>query len=260
MAKIKKQLKPWQTMIVVFTFIFIGYNLVSAWTNEWFANKERTKLEQEVEEKQKEIDESQFEIAKKHNEIISLKQQVEKYRGLTEGYGELCLLRKQPIYNRVIEVFNKYKLIPDNETTKQEFYGKLLFFTCVVESNGGRHLDQLSGGPGSGYYQIEPSTHDDIYTHYFRYNKQYEKITLSSFDKNKSEKANLRDNFEYQTCIAFYQYQRLIDASMIGSDYIEESETHTIAKLWKTHWNTRRGKGDIKISIKKYNEFINNVK
>ena len=47
----------------------------------------------------------------------------------------------------------------------------LMLATALVES-GGRHTRQIGGGPALGLWQMEPETHDDIYTHYLLLHRQ----------------------------------------------------------------------------------------
>lgn len=46
---------------------------------------------------------------------------------------------------------------------------ELLVLTACKESECGRHLYQLSGGPARGIFQMEPATHEDLWRNWLRY-------------------------------------------------------------------------------------------
>ena len=45
----------------------------------------------------------------------------------------------------------------------------LLLLTAAVESALGTYVRQKGGGPALGIYQMEPTTHDDIWANWLRY-------------------------------------------------------------------------------------------
>jgi hypothetical protein len=48
----------------------------------------------------------------------------------------------------------------------------LLLGTALTESGDMHYLHQLGNGPALGVYQMEPTTHEDIYDNYLKYKKE----------------------------------------------------------------------------------------
>lgn len=114
---------------------------------------------------------------------------------------------------------------------------ELVLGTAMHESQL-RFLYQVGGGPALGLWQMEPATHDDIFSNYLRYD------------------AGLRD------CISLH-YPRWRGADLLASDlcyaatmcavhYKRHMKTvpavaapERLAEWWKKYYNTEAGKGTV---------------
>jgi hypothetical protein len=55
----------------------------------------------------------------------------------------------------------------------------LLLGTALTESGDMHYLRQLGNGPALGVYQMEPTTHEDIYDNYLKYKKELRREILA---------------------------------------------------------------------------------
>ena len=126
----------------------------------------------------------------------------------------------------------------------------LLVGTALHESGGLRWLRQLGGGPAFGIYQIEPSTHDDIWRNYLRFRPRLNDRVARLAANEPTRPEQLITNLAYATAIARVHYLRvpapLPDADDLGG----------LARYWKRHFNTPKGAGTVAGFIESYRRFI----
>lgn len=115
---------------------------------------------------------------------------------------------------------------------------QLLLGTALHESMGLKHRRQVGGGPARSLFQMEPATHDDIWTNFLAYRDglkgQIESL-LSSPTANKHRELEFNDN--YAAGMARVHYFRAPDALPKSNDLISQSN------YWKKHYNTEKGAG-----------------
>ena len=125
----------------------------------------------------------------------------------------------------------------------------LLVGTALHESGGLRWLRQLGGGPAFGIYQIEPSTHDDIWRNYLRFRPRLNDRVARLAANEPTRPEQLITNLAYATAIARVHYLRvpapLPDADDLGG----------LARYWKRHFNTPKGAGTVAGFIESYRRF-----
>ena len=125
----------------------------------------------------------------------------------------------------------------------------LLVGTALHESGGLRWLRQLGGGPAFGVYQIEPSTHDDIWRNYLQFRPRLNERVARLAANEPTRPEQLITNLAYATAIARVHYLRvpapLPDAGDLGG----------LARYWKRHFNTPKGAGTAAAFIDTYRHF-----
>src|SRR5215469_16757830 len=129
---------------------------------------------------------------------------------------------------------------------------ELVLGTAIHESGGFKYRQQLGGGPALGYFQMEPATHDDIWTNYLAYHADLaEKVTslLSSPDADKL--AELRNNDRYGSAMARLRYARVSEALPAEGQLAEQ------AQYWKRYYNTPLGSGTVDEYILDWNSMVN---
>jgi len=112
---------------------------------------------------------------------------------------------------------------------------ELLLGTALQESNL-RYLKQIGGGPALGLYQVEPATHDDIWTNFLAYRPELGTKVNALVCHNRSPEKMIW-NLHYATAIARIVYVRDSEPLPEQGDY--EGQAHT----WKRVFNTYLGAG-----------------
>lgn len=127
---------------------------------------------------------------------------------------------------------------------------QLLLGTMAQESLMGLYIKQVSG-PALGIYQMEPTTHDDIWENFLAYRPGLADIVRSfagSF--NGPSAVEMVGNYNYATAMARVHYFRVPDP-LPAFDDIEAQ-----AKYWKVHYNTVNGAGSPWQYTRKYDQYV----
>lgn len=154
-------------------------------------------------------------------------------------------LKKDDKHENLFIVSNAFHK-QEKKITKEEFqklipkdipkeYHKLLLETAVYESNLTTGIKQKNG-VALGIMQIEPATHSDLYKNFIVY-----RPALMGRVKELGSYSNhdIQYNTPYSIYIAYLLYRRNIkQKEMLKSK-------HTRAVLYKRHYNTHKGKGDV---------------
>ena len=126
----------------------------------------------------------------------------------------------------------------------------LMAGTMGVESTikGVTHLKQV-GGVALGIYQIEPDTHADIWATYLSSREEKAKFIrgLASQHPHQGLETELVANLPYSTAIARIKYYRRRFTWPEDPNNVE-----ALARIWKDHYNTNRGKGTVVAFVEKY--------
>ncbi len=101
---------------------------------------------------------------------------------------------------------------------------ELLVATMAHESKGGMYLHQV-GGPALGLFQMEPSTHDDLWN----------RATVKNFLSNKKTSDHMMWDLQYAVIMARLFYFCTPNAMPPSHD------TEAIWKIYKQKWNTTLG-------------------
>lgn len=127
----------------------------------------------------------------------------------------------------------------------------LLLGTAAQESHMGHYLHQVRG-PAVGIYQMEPATHQDIWTHYLAGKPQLSsKVrSLAAYRWHTSfiPAIEMHGNLAYATAIARVFYLRKPDAL--------PKDLAGWAEYWKRHWNTHLGAGTEEQFIENYRRYV----
>jgi hypothetical protein len=115
----------------------------------------------------------------------------------------------------------------------------LLAFTFLKESNGGRYVMQLGGGPAIGPFQMEPATHDDCWRNFLVYQPDLARIARS-FARGSTESAEQMAGNWYCGCfMARIKYIR--DSAPLPA----HNDAKGIVEYWKRVYNTHLGAGRV---------------
>ena len=126
----------------------------------------------------------------------------------------------------------------------------LLIGTAMVESRL-HYIHQLKGGPALGIYQMEPNTHDDIYSNYLAYRPELKKKALSLAGRCNQDDLSqeMIGNFNYSTAMSRIHYLRVPERLPDPEDVIG------LANYWKKYYNTELGAGHARDFVNNYPEY-----
>lgn len=85
---------------------------------------------------------------------------------------------------------------------------ELLLGTAIQESGAGRSLDQNGGGPALGLWQMEPRTHDDIWTNFLGNRPELAQRVLTWTFTALPKSVQMIGNLYYACAMARVQYFR----------------------------------------------------
>jgi len=126
---------------------------------------------------------------------------------------------------------------------------ELVLGTAIVES-GLTYLKQHGDGPALGLWQIEPATHEDLYTNFLNYRPELGSKLMELRSPNLSMGENLATNLMYGAAVCRLCYYRMPDALPAAGD-IEGQ-----ASFWKQHYNTLLGAGTVSKYVYKVQQVL----
>lgn len=114
---------------------------------------------------------------------------------------------------------------------------QLLLGTAMQESDL-VHRRQLGNGPARSFFQMEPTTHNDIWQNFLAFrNELADKITNLLTSPTADKINELENNDRYACGMARVHYLRASAALPAAGDI------EAIAEYWKKHYNTPLGAG-----------------
>lgn len=135
---------------------------------------------------------------------------------------------------------------------------EMLIAICAQESDGGTYLKQ-EGGPALGIYQMEPSTHDDIWARFLMISDKegktinslgYNIIKACRFIINPPAEVMIH-NLYYATMMARCFWLRVPDPLPLSNDF------NGLWRQYKRYWNTEKGLANKDEFVHNYNAFTN---
>ena len=116
----------------------------------------------------------------------------------------------------------------------------LLLGTAAQESRL-EYLHQLGGGPAVGVFQMEPATHDDIWTNFLAYRGELAgaiKAIAARINRGAHPPAEeMAWNLSYAAAMARAHYLR------VPEPLPDAGDVEALAAYWKQHYNTPAGAG-----------------
>lgn len=129
----------------------------------------------------------------------------------------------------------------------------LLLGTFAQESQAGTFMKQIGGGPGLGFYQEERNSFIDVVNNYLKFRTALvQKICDYLGYTYFPEADHLMHDLKLQVIIARIHYKR------VPYPLPEPDDIEGMAKYWKLHYNSLKGKGTEVQFIENYNRYIEN--
>jgi hypothetical protein len=128
----------------------------------------------------------------------------------------------------------------------------LLAGTAGVESGYGTYIKQVGKGPALGIYQMEPTTHADIWNNYLAFNKELSQRIVRGCDLPNDVISEFRliSNLRYATAMTRVHYLRVKEALPHPDD------ADGFANYHKKYYNTYLGKTKTDDSLRYFKECI----
>lgn len=128
----------------------------------------------------------------------------------------------------------------------------LLMGTAAQESKMGRFLRQHPTGPARGVFQMEPSTHDDIWRNFLSHRSQTARIVRGyrTTDSGMPDYDEMQGNLYYAAAMCRLHYRRVRERL---PDY---GDVAGYARYWKLYYNTPAGKGTEHEFIRNWNRLV----
>lgn len=117
----------------------------------------------------------------------------------------------------------------------------LVLGTAMHESHL-MYLKQLGRGPALGLWQMEPSTHDDIWANFLKYRTDLAQRLQYIAGDPKPSPTHVIGNLWYACAMARIQYRRVSAPLPVNSP-------EPLAAFWKQHYNTVLGAGTIEQAL-----------
>ncbi|EKO3650578.1 hypothetical protein P0F15_000511 [Vibrio metschnikovii] len=130
---------------------------------------------------------------------------------------------------------------------------QLIIGTIFTESLA-KYLKQHGSGPALGIIQMEPVTHNCIWTDYLKFRKPLAEKVLQAAGSgfvavNRSIPVHANElisNLRYAVAMCRVHYLRVPNALPAAGDI------HGLARYWKQHYNTPLGKGKVTDFVEKF--------
>ena len=131
---------------------------------------------------------------------------------------------------------------------------RLLFGTACVESDCGYYIKQINGG-ALGMFQMENATHDDIWQNHIRFSPPLLAWMMGEIPPNHIGVKFwlLESNIRYAIMMARLHYYRVSEPIPKGATSSKAVAVESLAKYWKQHYNTHKGKGKVSDFCLKFN-------
>ena len=127
---------------------------------------------------------------------------------------------------------------------------ELLVLTYAQESKGGKYIHQVEGPALSGF-QIEPTTHDDIWKSYLVNHPDLSYNILTHLEYSRIPKAEqMMNNIAYAVMMARIHYRR-VEERLPDADDVDG-----LASYWKRYYNTEKGSGTVEQAVKSYCDYV----
>lgn len=123
----------------------------------------------------------------------------------------------------------------------------LVMATAAQESHL-EYIRQLGSGPALGLFQMEPATHDDIWTNYLASKPLLANLVRRSIETTAAypEASRLAWDLRYAAIMCRIHYLRVPEALPPGTD------VPAMAAYWKQHYNTPAGAGTVEEFVENY--------
>lgn len=126
---------------------------------------------------------------------------------------------------------------------------ELVLGTACQESECGRYIVQIGGGPALGPFQMEPATHQDLHANFINH-RPLLRIRLNSLSKGIGDAQEMVWNWRYAAAMCRIHYYRKRDALPSAGNLSGQ------AHYWKQHYNTFLGKGTVQEYVDNWRQHV----
>lgn len=131
----------------------------------------------------------------------------------------------------------------------QSYAAEMLVLGTAAQESQFKYLEQLSGGPGIGLYQMEEATHEDIWDNFLKYRRDLAPKAAHWATAARPDAGEMAWNLRYATAMTRLHYFRV-------DEHLPVVTSFDLASYWKRYYNTWRGAGRIAQFIEQYERFV----
>lgn len=141
------------------------------------------------------------------------------------------MINKEQLRDLITYTLEELELATDGKIKMSKDAVELLMMTCAHESKLGTYIKQIKG-PALGIFQMEPRTHDDIWTNYI-FNRDWLEDAIFNICGKTITSSNLKYDLKYATLMARIHYYRVPEGL--------PSDPEGYARYAKKYYNTELG-------------------
>ena len=126
---------------------------------------------------------------------------------------------------------------------------ELLLGTCAQESHLGTYRRQIGGGPGTGIYQIEPTTETSLWRDHIDFRPSLATAITNICGVRQPDRVQLEYNLAYQHVMARMRYRAWVKAPI-------PLTLNGQAEYWDKYYNCNPDVGTPQEYISNYRRFV----
>lgn len=154
------------------------------------------------------------------------------------------MINKEQLRKLIKEVLTEIDLYSESAE-------ELLMLTAAVESELGFYIEQIGTTKGGkGVWQMEMATCKDIYNNYLKFKDDHFLRRVGVYDGTGDLETNLKGNIPFQITRVRLHYLRK------SEPLPHHTDIKGLARYWKSHYNSYKGKGTVEKAIEAYNVYV----
>ena len=153
-----------------------------------------------------------------------------------------------------VNMFLNQVVAPANRTLGLDSHvANMLVLGTAAQESQFKYLEQLSGGPGIGLFQMETATHDDLWRNWLRHRRLWRDrayVWSATEAPALPDASEMAWNLRYAATMTRLHYYRVKEPLPLTAD------PWALAAYYKTHYNTIHGKATLQQFVSNFNRYV----